>query len=97
MIKDMKSMPWPLALVVTVTILVIGGLAMADKDINVVMNAILFLLMALGYAELREVKTNTNGNNTKLLEELAEYRRNQARMTDRAFDAQPTIHPPPEQ
>ena len=82
-------MPWSLAMVVTVTILVIGTLAILDKDINVVMNAILFLLMALGYAELREVKSNTNGNNTKLLEELAEYRRDNSRMTERAFESQP--------
>lgn len=69
MIKDMKTMPWPLALVVTVSILVIGTLAILDKDVNVVMNAILLLLMALGYAELREVKSNTNGTNTKLMED----------------------------
>jgi hypothetical protein len=69
MIKDMKSMPWSLALVVTVTVLVIGTLAILDKDVNVVMNAILFLLMALGYAELREVRSNTNGTNTKLMED----------------------------
>jgi hypothetical protein len=84
MIEDMKTMPWPLALVVTVSILVIGTLAILDKDVNVVMNAILLLLMALGYAELREVKSNTNGTNTKLMEdntklkeELFETRRTQ--------------------
>lgn len=84
MISDMKTMPWTLALVVTVSILVIGTLAILDKDVNVVMNAILLLLMALGYAELREVKSNTNGTNTKLMEdnsklkeELYETRRTQ--------------------
>lgn len=92
MIEDMKSMPWPLALVVTVTVLVIGVLAVLDKDVNVVMNAILFLLMALGYAELREVKSNTNGTNTKLMEELSETRRD-SRMRDRTQDA-PHPNPP---
>lgn len=86
MIEDMKSMPWSLALVVTVTVLVIGVLAVLDKDVNVVMNAILFLLMALGYAELREVKSNTNGTNTKLMQELTETRRD-SRMRDRAQDS----------
>lgn len=92
MIDDMKSMPWPLALVVTVTVLVIGVLAVLDKDVNVVMNAILFLLMALGYAELREVKSNTNGTNTKLMEELSQTRR-ESRMRDRAQDSPPPNPP----
>lgn len=92
MIDDMKSMPWPLALVVTVTVLVIGVLAVLDKDVNVVMNAILFLLMALGYAELREVKSNTNGTNTKLMQELTETRRD-SRMREWSHE-NPPPHPP---
>lgn len=91
MIEDMKSMPWPLALVVTVTVLVIGVLAVLDKDVNVVMNAILFLLMALGYAELREVKSNTNGTNTKLMQELTETRRD-SRLREWTHE---TLPPPP--
>lgn len=91
MIDDMKSMPWSLALVVTVTVLVIGVLAILDKDVNVVMNAILFLLMALGYAELREVRSNTNGTNTKLMQELTETRRD-SRMRERDRGQDP--HPP---
>lgn len=88
-IEDMKSMPWPLALVVTTAIIVIGALAMFNRDVNAVSNAILMLLVALGYAELREIKSNTNGNNTKMLDELAEYRRAQSRITERAFDSTP--------
>lgn len=83
-------MPWPLALVVTVTILVIGVLAVLDKDVNVVMNAILFLLMALGYAELREVKSNTNGTNTKLMQELTATR---SQMWERAHETPPPQPP----
>lgn len=88
MISDMKTMPWTLALVVTVSILVIGTLAILDKDINVVMNAILLLLMALGYAELREVKSNTNGTNTKLMEDNAKLKEElfETRSRDRAQD-----------
>lgn len=88
MISDMKTMPWTLALVVTVSILVIGTLAILDKDINVVMNAILLLLMALGYAELREVKSNTNGTNTKLMEDNAKLKEElfETRSRDRTQD-----------
>lgn len=85
-------MPWPLALVVTVTVLVIGVLAILDKDVNVVMNAILFLLMALGYAELREVKSNTNGTNTKLMEDNSKLKEElyETRMRDRTQDIPPS-------
>ena len=95
-IEDMKSMGWPMATVVAAAVLVMGALALFDKDIDRALNAIIFLLMALGYAELREIKSNTNGVNTKLLEELAEHRRNQARVTDRALESQP-LNPPTEQ
>jgi hypothetical protein len=88
MIKDMKTMPWPLALVVTVSILVVGTLAILDKDVNVVMNAILLLLMALGYAELREVKSNTNGTNTKLMED-------NSKLKEELFETRRSQDPPP--
>lgn len=92
-IHVMRSMPWPVALVVSTAILVIGALALFEKDINGVSNAILMLLVALGYAELREIKTNTNGNNARMMEELAEYRRAQNRITDKALDS-PPLNPP---
>jgi hypothetical protein len=91
----MKSMSWPMAAIVIASVLVVGGLALFDKDVNAALNAIIFLLMALGYAELREIKSNTNGSNAKLIEELAEYRRNQARITDKALESQPLVSSEP--
>lgn len=102
-IEVMKTMPWPMALVVSVAITVIGILSYQDKDINVVVNAVLLLLMALGYAELREVKTNTNGGtarlqdqnerlqetNATLLKELAAHRQTQALLTEKLLNAPP--------
>lgn len=74
-IRDMKSMPWPMALVVSTALLVIGVLAGLDKDIDSVVSAFLLLLGALGYAELREIKTQTNGNTASKDLELAATRR----------------------
>ena len=62
-IDDMK-ISWPLAMVTTVAITVMGVLAMFDKDVNAFIGAILLLLGALGVAELREIKNQTNGINT---------------------------------
>ena len=94
-IEVMRSMPWPVAIVTATAILVIGVLALFERDVSAVSNAILMLLVALGYAELREIKSNTNGTNTKMMEELAEYRRAQSRITDRALESQP-LSPPEE-
>lgn len=94
-IEVMRSMPWPVAIVTATAILVIGALALFERDVSAVSNAILMLLVALGYAELREIKSNTNGTNTKMMEELAEYRRAQSRITDRALESQP-LSPPEE-
>lgn len=89
-------MTWPLASVVIAVVVVIGGVALFDKNIVAVSNTLLILLMALGLAELREIKSNTNGNqstlmeqNKKLMDELGEYRRSASRFTDRAMDAAP--------
>lgn len=103
-------MPWPIALVVSVAIVVIGVLSAMDKDPVTVVGAIVLLLGAFGYAELREIKSNTNGTQTKLIEqntallaELAEYRRANARSFQQALespaiavkDAVTAILPPP--
>jgi hypothetical protein len=92
-IEDMKTMPWPIALVVTVAIVVIGVLSAMGKDPVTVVGAIVLLLGAFGYAELREIKGNTNGNmsklmeqNTALLTELAEYRRTAAQNFQQALE-----------
>jgi hypothetical protein len=77
-------------------ILVIGTVAILDRDVAAVSSAILTVLVALGLAELREIKSQTNGNNNTLMEqnrvlmqELAQYRRDAATITTRALDSAP--------
>lgn len=94
-IEDMKSMTMPMALVVSAAITVIGVLAFAGKDFRAVSDAILFILVALGYAELREIKTQTNGSNTAKDVELANYRRQQDALVQRLLEQQP--YPPAEE
>lgn len=95
-------MPWSLASMVIAVVIVIGIVALFDKDISAVSNTILTLLVALGLAELREIRTQTNGSqsslldqNRKLMDELAHYRREAARITDRALDSAPLAAPAP--
>ena len=85
----MKDISLPVAIMVSVAMIVIGVVAVMDRDIQTVGNVILMLLVALGIGELREIKGQTNGNMKRLLDELAEARRMQSRMTDRAFDSIP--------
>lgn len=66
-----------------------------DKDITSVGAIILTLLIALGVAELKEIKTNTNGASlakdehiTRLNEELAQYRLRDAEIIANALSAQ---------
>jgi hypothetical protein len=94
----MKNLSWPLALMVTVAMLVIGAVAILQRDVAAVSSAILTILVALGLAELREIKSSTNGSNDRLMqqnkalmEELSEYRRSASRFTDRALDSQPMV------
>lgn len=89
----MKDISLPMAIMISVAMIVIGIVAVMDRDIQAVGNVILMLLVALGIGELREIKGQTNGNMKRLLDELAEARRTQSRMTDRAFDS---IPPPKE-
>lgn len=93
-------MSWPLAIMVSVAILVIGATALLDRDIAGVSAAITTILIALGLAELREIKTSTNGNTSALMEqnkalmaELAQYRRDSATITNRALESAP-LSPP---
>jgi hypothetical protein len=97
----MRNVTWPLAAIVIALIGVIGAVALAKDDVSAVSGAIITVLIALGLAELREIKSQTNGNNQTLmvqnkalLDELAEYRRSNARITDRALESAP-LGPPP--
>jgi hypothetical protein len=81
-IDVVKTMPWPVALVISVAIIVIGVISAIGRDVTPVLGAILLLMGGLGYAELREIKSNTNGTNNRMMDannrmmdELAEYRR----------------------
>lgn len=108
-------MGWPLALMVTVAMIVIGVVAVLERDVTAVSSAILTVLVALGIAELREIRTISNGNtltlqehnkdlsanvqeqNRALLEELAQYRRDANRFTERALVSPPIQVLPPEE
>ena len=87
-IEDMKSLPWPLAAVAIAAIAVIGTLAMFDKDVSATANIILLVLMALGIAELREIKSNTNGTNNRILD-------NSERLQERHDKLMDRVIPPP--
>lgn len=78
----MKTMSWPMAFLIAVVSIVLCVLILAGKDPNTLIWPIILLAGALGYAELREIKGNTNGTNKNLIDqnaalmaELAEYRR----------------------
>jgi hypothetical protein len=101
-IKGMRNVSWPLAIMVSVAMVIIGVTVVTNKDVSAVTGAIVTILIALGLAELREIKSNTNGNQTTLMEqnrslmaELAQYRRDAARFTDRAMDSQAMTPPTP--
>lgn len=75
---------------------VIGAVAIFDGDVTAVSGAILILLVSLGIAELREIKTSTNGNTSNLMEqnrmllaEISHYRRQAADFANRALEAPP--------
>lgn len=91
-------MSWPLASMALGAMVAIAAIAIwgDGNDLNGAVSAILVLLMALGLGDLREIKTNTNGSNNTLLEqnkalmnELAEYRRNNQQITARALESAP--------
>lgn len=84
-----------MAFVVCFAIAVIGVLAFVGKDFRAVVDAILMLLMALGYAELREIKSQTNGSSTAKDVELANYRRQSDALVQKLLEAQPIIPPTP--
>lgn len=90
-IEDMKTMSWPMAVVISAVVVVIGVLAFVGKDFKAVSDAILFILFALGYAELREIKAQTNGSSTAKDVELANYRRQQEALVQKLLEAQPII------
>lgn len=96
----MRQVSWPLASMVIVTVIVIGVVAIVDGDIAAVSSAIFTLLLALGLAELRDIKSQTNGSQNTLLEqnralmaELSQYRRDASRITDRALESAPLVAP----
>lgn len=92
-------MSWPLAVMVSIAMLVIGATALLNRDVAAVSAAITTVLIALGLAELREIKASTNGNqsalmaqNRALMEELGQYRQDASRVTDRAMSS-PALPP----
>jgi hypothetical protein len=91
-IDDMK-MTWPLAIVVGIALLVIGAITMFGQgDASIVVSVISLLVNAMLYGELREVKSQTNGSTSRLLEELASYREQQQKITTQALNS-PALPP----
>lgn len=88
-IEDVKSLPWPLAAVAMTAMVVILILALNDKDVSATANIILLVLMALGIAELREIKSNTNGTNNRLADANDKLMERNDRLVDR-------VAPPPQ-
>lgn len=95
-----KSMAWPVVTVVAIVTLVTGGLIAFDKDATtllVLVSAVVVpVLAAFGISELRTLKSNTNGNvsrlqdaNQQLVELLAKQ------LTAPKVD--PPTDPPPEE
>ena len=74
-------MPWPTAIVVSVALVVIGALSVIGSDTSDLMLIVVSVLGGMGVSELRAVKDNTNGSNTRLMEELAATRELLARAT----------------
>jgi len=67
-------MPWPTAIVVSVALLVIGTLSVLGADTSDLMLIVVSVLGGMGVSELKAVKDNTNGNNTRLMDELTATR-----------------------
>lgn len=67
-------MSWPTAIVVTVALVVMGVLAIFGVDTSNLTWVLLSVLGGLGVGELKAIKEQTNGSNTKLLEEVAQHR-----------------------
>lgn len=85
-IEDMK-MSWPFAAIVIAALLAVVAVKLIDGDAGDVMSIVSLVINAYLLAELREVKTNVNGNTSALMAELAEYRRQASRVTDQALSS----------
>lgn len=94
-IEDMK-MTWPLASVVIVALLVVGIIQWKGGQTSDVLTIVSVVMNAIMFAELREVKANTNGNVTRLMDEMASYRMQQNRITTQALQSPPLAPPPGE-
>lgn len=74
-------MPWPTAIVVSIAILVFGGLSWKGADTSDLMLILLTLIGGVGWSELKAVKDNTNGTQAAMLSELRETRKLLAQST----------------
>lgn len=86
----MKAMPWPTALVVSVALVVLGGLAFVGADTSDLVLILVSLVGGAGVTELRGLRENTNGSQAKLLSLLEE----QHKMLARIAGVTPTDQPP---
>lgn len=93
-IDDMK-MTWPFAIVVGIALIVAGVVTIRGGDTSDILTIVSLLINAVLLAEMREVKTQTNGNTSRMFEELAMYRRQAQDITNRALSS-PALPEPPQ-
>lgn len=95
-----KGMAWPVVTIVGIVTLVTGGLIAFDKDATtllVLVSAVVVpVLAAFGISELRTLKSNTNGNVSRLQDANDQLIQLLAKQLDPKAD--PTANPetPPE-
>lgn len=80
-------MTWPLAAVIVSALVAVVVTQVYGGTTNDILLIILTVLGAMNAAELREVKSNTNGGLTRLMEENANYRRQLADITNQALNS----------
>jgi hypothetical protein len=66
-------MSWPTAVVVCVAIIVIGALGVLGVDTNAITWVLVTVVGGLGVGELRAIKEQTNGTQSKLMEQAAKH------------------------
>lgn len=93
--QNMRAVSWQMTIIICVVVGGVVATGILEKDITSVGAIILTLLIALGVAELKEIKTNTNGASIakdehiqRLNEELTQYRLRDAELVAKFMEAQ---------
>lgn len=93
--QNMRAVSWQMTIIICVVVGGVVATGILEKDITSVGAIILTLLIALGVAELKEIKTNTNGASIakdehiqRLNEELTQYRLRDAELVAKFMEVQ---------